>query len=47
MVQKKNTQTTLDGVVAFYFCCDNGVPDGRRDVKVGLTDRMDQQRHIG
>jgi hypothetical protein len=30
----------------FYFCCDNGSPDGR-DVQAGMTDRMVYQRHVG
>jgi hypothetical protein len=40
------TQSTLDGVVGFDFLCDNGRPDGR-DVQVGSTDGMVQQRHVG
>jgi hypothetical protein len=36
----------LDGVVAFYLCCDDGSPDGR-DVQAGLADRMVYQRHVG
>jgi hypothetical protein len=28
---------------SFYFCCDNGSPDGR-DVQAGLTDRMVSDR---
>jgi hypothetical protein len=39
-------QSTLGGVVVFYFCCDNGSPD-MRDVQAGLTDRIVYQRHVG
>jgi hypothetical protein len=37
------TLSTLDGVVVFYFYCDNRSPDGR-DVQAGLTDQMVYQR---
>jgi hypothetical protein len=36
----------MDGVVVFYFCCDNGSLDGR-DVHAGLADRLVYQRHVG
>jgi hypothetical protein len=40
------TQSTLDGVEDFYFCCNNVSPDGI-DVQAGLTGRMVQQRNVG
>jgi hypothetical protein len=40
------TQSTLDRVLVFVFCCNTWSPDGR-DAQAELTHRMVYQRHVG